>query len=82
GNPIYESKRSQKKLDAPLVRLIIPGVFKKWMIAHQKWGGQNKIPRVSTNRQIADGLTEIAGFSEKSPMLWSLGQASLSETLH
>jgi hypothetical protein len=61
-NPIYEARRTQNKLDAPLVRLVTPGVFKTWMKRHNRWGGQNKMPRASADRQIADELMEIAGF--------------------
>ncbi len=61
-NPVYNTKRTQNRLDSPLVRLVMPGVFKTWMKRHNKWGGQNKMPRTSADRQIADELMEIAGF--------------------
>ena len=61
ANPIYEAKRTQNTLGSPLVRLVMPGVFKNWMKKHNKWGGQNKMPRASADRQIADELMKLAG---------------------
>ena len=62
-NGDYETKRKDGALDAPLVRLVMPGIFEHWMRSKGKWGGQNKMPRCRKDREIADELAQIARFS-------------------
>lgn len=62
-NEDYEAKRTGGGLDPPVVRLVMPGVFERWMRATGKWGGQNKMPRCRSDRAIADELGQIAPFS-------------------
>jgi GH3 auxin-responsive promoter len=55
-NRDYNAKRNGGMLDAPFVRLVMPGVFEHWMRFHGKWGGHNKMPRCRSDRVIADEL--------------------------
>lgn len=55
-NDDYEAKRKGRGLEPPLLRLVPAGTFEKWMRAHGKWGGQSKMPRCRSDRQIADEL--------------------------
>lgn len=63
-NDDYEAKRKGGGLEPPLVRLVMPGVFEQWMRQNGKWGGQNKLPRCRSDRQIADQLAKIARFAD------------------
>jgi hypothetical protein len=63
-NDDYEAKRKGRGLDPPVVRLVMPGVFERWMRATGKWGGQNKMPRCRSDRAIADELSQLAPFWE------------------
>ena len=62
-NEDYEAKRRGGGLEAPVVRLVMPGVFEHWMRHHGKWGGQHKMPRCRSDRVIADGLAQVARFN-------------------
>jgi len=59
-NDDYEAKRKGHGLEPPTVRLVAPGIFEKWMRAHGKWGGQSKMPRCRSDREIADELAKFA----------------------
>lgn len=59
----YAAKRKSGGLDAPFVRLVMPGFFAHWLRHHGKWGGQHKMPRCRSDRQIADELTAMACFN-------------------
>ncbi len=63
-NEDYRNKRKAGQLDAPLVRLVMPGVFEHWQKTQHKWGGQNKMPRCRSDRLVADQLAKIAHFAE------------------
>jgi hypothetical protein len=63
-NEDYESKRNTGALDAPFVRLVMPGVFEQWMNHHGNWGGQNKMPRCRSDRLIADELGGALQFAK------------------
>ena len=63
-NDDYEAKRKGGGLDAPLVRLVMPGIFEHWFKSQGKWGGQNKMPRCRSDRLVADQLAKIANFAE------------------
>jgi hypothetical protein len=63
-NEDYEAKRNGGALDAPFVRLVMPGVFEHWMRHHGKWGGQNKMPRCRSDRTIADELGSALQFAK------------------
>ena len=47
-------------LDAPRVTALAPGGFAEWMKNRGKLGGQNKVPRVITDRALFDGLRAFA----------------------
>jgi hypothetical protein len=59
-NDDYRAKRQGGGLAVPLVRFVAAGTFERWMRAHGKWGGQNKMPRCRSDRAIADELAEMA----------------------
>ncbi len=63
-NDDYEAKRKGGGLTEPTVRLVMPGVFEQWQRASGKWGGQNKMPRCRSDRQIADELAKITRFHD------------------
>ncbi len=64
ANVAYEAKRRAGVLDAPYVRLVMPGVFEHWMRYHGKWGGNNKMPRCRSDRVIADELGSALQFAK------------------
>jgi hypothetical protein len=55
-NDDYDAKRNGGGMDLPVIRLAPPGTFEQWMRAHGKWGGQSKMPRCRSDREVADGL--------------------------
>ena len=57
-NEDYEAKRRGGGLAAPEVRVVAPGTFAGWLQRRGKWGGQNKMPRCRSDREIADALLE------------------------
>lgn len=62
-NDDYAAKRQGGGLEPPLVRLVMPGIFEHWMRHHGKWGGQSKMPRCRSDREIADELAAVARFN-------------------
>jgi len=50
----YARKRLRNQMDAPIVRLVMPGFFAHWLDDQKMWGGQNKMPRCRSDRLIAD----------------------------
>ncbi len=60
-NDDYEAKRQGGGLEPPLVRLVAPGTFEQWQRQHGQWGGQHKMPRCRSDRQIADALAQATG---------------------
>jgi hypothetical protein len=63
-NPTYAFKRGGGIIDAPFVRLVMPGVFEHWMRFHGKWGGLNKMPRCRGDRIIANELGHALQFAK------------------
>jgi len=55
-NIYYNDLITGKILRPLLIRKVIPGGFKEYMKSVGKLGGQNKVPRVSDDRKIADVL--------------------------
>jgi len=56
-NSDYEAKRSYNlSLGLPIVRNLPKGTFNEWMKSIGKLGGQNKVPRLSNNRDYVDRL--------------------------
>ena len=63
-NDDYEAKRKGGGLLMPTVRLVMPGVFEQWQRSVGRWGGQNKMPRCRSDRQIADELAKHSPFHD------------------
>ncbi len=63
-NDDYEAKRLGGGLDAPFVRLVMPGVFEHWLRFKGHWGGQHKMPRCRSDRLIADDLAKVTHFAK------------------
>lgn len=62
-NSDYEAKRSYNlSLKAPQIRVLAKGSFFCWLDSTGRIGGQNKIPRLSNNRDYID---KIISFLEK-----------------
>lgn len=57
-NEDYEAKRRGGGLESPEVLLVPDGTFAGWLQRRGKWGGQNKMPRCRSDREIADALLE------------------------
>lgn len=62
-NDDYATKRKTGALEAPFVRLVMPGFFEHWLRHHGKLGGQHKMPRCRSDREIADELSAMACFN-------------------
>jgi len=59
-NSDYEAKRHKSlSLEIPHVIIAKKGLFYEWMKKRGKVGGQNKIPRLSNDRQYLDQLIEL-----------------------
>jgi hypothetical protein len=59
-NEDYMAKRNGNGLGPPMVQLVPPGTFEQWMRARGKWGGQGKMPRCRSDREVADALAGLA----------------------
>lgn len=56
-NSDYDAKRrGDMALRAPVLHSVPPGTFYAWMKQRGKLGGQNKVPRLSNDRAIIEGL--------------------------
>lgn len=56
-NGDYEAKRNADVvLGIPKIHFVKEGTFYKWMESRGKTGGQNKIPRLSENRELLENL--------------------------
>jgi hypothetical protein len=61
-NEDYESHRSGGfGLNPPKIEVVKPGTFTAWMKQRGKLGGQNKVPRVITDRDLFDNLRQFCG---------------------
>lgn len=61
-NSDYEAKRFKDlNLVRPVVRSVPQGTFYKWLREKNKLGGQNKVPRLSNDREYLEDLYLIAG---------------------
>lgn len=59
-NDDYEAKRQGGGLLPPVIRLVAPGIFEQWQRASGRWGGQSKMPRCRSDRQIAGELARLS----------------------
>lgn len=62
-NADYQGKRIGRGLDTPVVQSVPAGTFERWLRSRGKWGGQNKMPRCRSDREVADELARFAGGS-------------------
>jgi hypothetical protein len=63
-NSDYEAKRYHNMiLNVPLVRSLPQGTFYQWLRDRGKLGGQNKVPRLSNDRNYVEEILKIAGNS-------------------
>ena len=64
-NSDYEAKRyhdiTMQHLEVIKAR---PGLFNDWMKSRNKLGGQNKVPRLSNNRDNINSLLEMNGSND------------------
>ncbi|HVS53306.1 MAG TPA: GH3 auxin-responsive promoter family protein [Opitutaceae bacterium] len=67
-NDDYEAKRKGGALARPRVHLVPDGTFERWLRARGKWGGQNKTPRCSSDRGLADELKRELDRAARSEM--------------
>ena len=59
-NSDYEAKRYHNLvLKEPLVQVMPEKTFYNWMKNREKLGGQNKVPRLSNNRDYVDDLLKM-----------------------
>jgi hypothetical protein len=60
----YAQKRKGGQVDAPVVRLVMPGVFDRWIQDGGKCEGRDKVPACRPDREIANVLSSITRFAE------------------
>jgi hypothetical protein len=60
ANADYASHRGSGQLAAPLVQVMQPGGFARWMKDRGKLGGQNKVPRIISDIALFDDLRRFA----------------------
>ena len=61
-NSDYEAKRSYNlSLGEPIIHALPSGTFSSWLASIGKLGGQNKVPRLSNNRDYIDRLLAFIG---------------------
>jgi len=61
-NSDYEAKRFHDMvLSRPVIKILPPLTFYKWLKGKGKLGGQNKVPRLSNNRVYVDEILYLAG---------------------
>lgn len=67
-NSDYEAKRyKDMALGMPVIHVAEPGTFYKWMRKKGKLGGQNKVPRLSNNREFLDELLPLVKDNQLMP---------------
>jgi hypothetical protein len=59
----YAERRARGALEAPVARLVMPGVFEHWLRFHGRWGGQNKMTRCARDRVIAEEFAAMTNFA-------------------
>lgn len=59
-NSDYEAKRyNNMTLKEPIIHIANPNLFYHWLASRGKLGGQNKVPRLSNNREYIDPILEM-----------------------
>ncbi|MDR2887694.1 MAG: GH3 auxin-responsive promoter family protein, partial [Bacteroidales bacterium] len=60
-NSDYEAKRSKDlNLTIPVVKSAPKETFNKWLVSKNRFGGQNKVPRLSNTREYIEEITAFA----------------------
>jgi hypothetical protein len=66
-NSDYEAKRYKDlNLGRPLCWSVPRGTFNKWLRMKNKFGGQNKVPRLSNSREYVEDLRKLAEIRDHS----------------
>lgn len=61
-NSDYEAKRyNNTTLNPPTIHAARENLFYDWLKAHDKLGGQHKIPRLSNSRSLVEELLRMNG---------------------
>ncbi|MFO8054682.1 MAG: GH3 auxin-responsive promoter family protein [Bacteroidales bacterium] len=61
NNSDYEAKRYKDMLlQKPIIHSLDQGTFYRWMKKRKKLGGQNKVPRLSNNREYVEDIKTMA----------------------
>lgn len=63
----YTARRANGALEAPIVRLVMPGTFDEWTRLHGVQEGADNFARCRGDRLIADQLAGIARFHNQPP---------------
>lgn len=63
----YTARRANGALEAPIVRLVMPGTFAEWSRLHGTRDGAGKFARCRSDRLVADQLAGIARFHTQPP---------------
>ena len=59
-NSDYGAKRAKSlAVEAPIIHAVEPGTFYQWMKKRGKLGGQNKVPRLSNEREYIDEILDM-----------------------
>lgn len=59
-NSDYEAKRrNNMTLNPPVIHSVRPGLFRDWLAAKGKLGGQHKVPRLSNERTFVEELKKL-----------------------
>ena len=61
-HPDYAAKRASHALEAPMVRLVMPGIFDQWIAGQRRRAHQ--MPRCRPDRLIADQLAGLTQFHQ------------------
>jgi hypothetical protein len=61
-NPDYAARRNTHGLEAPTVRLVMPGIFEQWAKTHQPESGASRMACCRPDRMIADQLAALTRF--------------------
>ena len=59
-NSDYDAKRfNDIALGGPVINVVPCGTFYRWMKSREKFGGQNKVPRLYNTREYVDGILKM-----------------------